>query len=168
VIRVRDLAAFASLGPRAFEQQFGEFVLVRQPNLSATHPRPFSKTMVATGKAGDTWGPLGENLAAMEIVASVSRAAQNEYVLGRSAGADFIVREQSVSSRHAAFSRAQYGWALRDLGSTNGTTLNGATVTSQPVVLMSNDRLSFGDSVFLFFTTAGLYEDLHGVQSAPP
>jgi serine phosphatase RsbU (regulator of sigma subunit)/pSer/pThr/pTyr-binding forkhead associated (FHA) protein len=56
---------------------------------------------------------------------------------------------QGVSRKHATFERRGSSWAVRDLGSTNGTFVNGARV-SEPRVLSSNDRVTVGELNILF------------------
>lgn len=51
--------------------------------------------------------------------------------------------EQGVSARHALLLREGAGWRLRDLGSTNGTWLNGRRV-GDDVALRDGDRIAFG------------------------
>ncbi|HEU4457145.1 MAG TPA: trypsin-like peptidase domain-containing protein [Longimicrobium sp.] len=51
--------------------------------------------------------------------------------------------ERGVSARHAVVVRDGAGWLLRDLGSTNGTWLNGRRVASD-AVLRDGDRIVFG------------------------
>lgn len=48
-----------------------------------------------------------------------------------------------VSDEHALIAPTGDGWAVRDLGSTNGTYLNGAKV-SQPTPLSAGDQLRLG------------------------
>jgi Nif-specific regulatory protein len=43
-------------------------------------------------------------------------------------GCDVQLDDPSVSRRHARISRANAGWLIEDLGSTNGVTVNGASV----------------------------------------
>ncbi|HSK92236.1 MAG TPA: DUF3662 and FHA domain-containing protein [Euzebyales bacterium] len=52
----------------------------------------------------------------------------NEAVIGRMPGCDVQLDDPSVSRRHARISRASNGWLIEDLGSTNGITVNGASV----------------------------------------
>ena len=64
-------------------------------------------------------------------------------VLGRSRDCDVILADTNVSRRHAEIRRDGEGWTIRDLGSTNGTTLNGRDVRgTQP--LKPGDRLQVG------------------------
>ncbi|MDO9108316.1 MAG: DUF3662 and FHA domain-containing protein [Coriobacteriia bacterium] len=46
-------------------------------------------------------------------------------VIGRLAECEITLGDVNVSRRHAAFTREGDGWAIEDLGSTNGTRLNG-------------------------------------------
>lgn len=60
-------------------------------------------------------------------------------VVGRLAECGIALTDVNVSRRHAAFVREGAGWAIEDLGSTNGTRLNGQPVT--------HTRLRDGDLV---------------------
>ncbi|MCV2491558.1 ATP-binding cassette domain-containing protein [Geodermatophilus sp. YIM 151500] len=53
--------------------------------------------------------------------------------IGRLAGNDVVVDDLLVSRHHAVVERTPRGWHLRDLGSTNGTHLNGRRVDSGDV-----------------------------------
>jgi hypothetical protein len=50
-------------------------------------------------------------------------------VIGRSPGADVVIADDFVSARHARVTPAPGGALLEDLGSTNGTVLDGIRVT---------------------------------------
>ena len=65
--------------------------------------------------------------------------------LGRSRDCDCVVAEASVSRRHAELRRDGSRWLLRDLGSRNGTRVNGLRVVEETEV-RSGDRVSFGDA----------------------
>lgn len=64
-------------------------------------------------------------------------------IVGRGRDADFRVDGQNVSRRHAAIYWADGRIMVEDLGSTNGTMVNGYPVTS--MVLRPNDVLIVGD-----------------------
>jgi pSer/pThr/pTyr-binding forkhead associated (FHA) protein len=54
----------------------------------------------------------------------------------------------SVSRRHAELVRGVGGWLLSDLGSHNGTRLNGWLVR-ETVPVRAGDRLEFGSAIFV-------------------
>lgn len=64
-------------------------------------------------------------------------------VLGRAGTATVQVDDAYVSDEHSEILPDGDGWSVRDLGSTNGTYLNGAKVT-QPTPLASGDQLRLG------------------------
>ena len=49
----------------------------------------------------------------------------DRFVIGRSRECDIVLDDPNVSRRHAELRREDDGWAVRDLGSTNGIKLNG-------------------------------------------
>ncbi len=63
-------------------------------------------------------------------------------VLGRSADCDVVIPEESVSRRHARFSRAGEGWKITDLGSKNGVRVNTFKIDEQR--LRDGDRIDLG------------------------
>ena len=65
--------------------------------------------------------------------------------IGRGAGCDLIVRDTTVSREHAALVLRGDTWWILDLGSTNGTRINGLRAAEHPVV--SGDRVELGDVV---------------------
>ena len=67
--------------------------------------------------------------------------------LGRSRDCDCILAEPSVSRRHAELRRHGERWLLRDLGSRNGTRVNGVRLLDEAEVC-PGDRVSFGDARF--------------------
>ncbi len=64
-------------------------------------------------------------------------------VLGRADHADVVVDDVYISDEHAEVLADGGGWAVRDLGSTNGTFLNGAKV-NRPTALAAGDQLRIG------------------------
>jgi hypothetical protein len=72
---------------------------------------------------------------------------ERSVTIGRSHECDCVVSDPSVSRRHASFSPAEGGWRLADLGSTNGTRLNGWRLTG-PVAVRPGDEVAFGDARF--------------------
>ncbi|MFP4635252.1 MAG: FHA domain-containing protein [Nitriliruptoraceae bacterium] len=64
-------------------------------------------------------------------------------VLGRGANVDLLLDDVYVSDEHAQVMPDDGSWSVRDLGSTNGTFLNGAKVT-RPTPLAVGDQLRIG------------------------
>jgi hypothetical protein len=63
--------------------------------------------------------------------------------IGRAPDCDCVIAEPSVSRRHASLRRAGERWLLRDLGSSNGTRVNGIRVTDE-VEVRPGDQLNLG------------------------
>jgi len=65
-------------------------------------------------------------------------------VIGRSRECDIVLADSNVSRRHAEIRPAGPGWAVGDLGSTNGVRVNGRPVGAEPVPVRDGDRLELG------------------------
>lgn len=63
--------------------------------------------------------------------------------IGRDPACECWIDDRTVSNRHAQLTYHHSQWWLEDLGSTNGTLLNGIPVT-EPVVLMNGDQIRCG------------------------
>jgi len=75
-------------------------------------------------------------------------AAVERTVYGRSDGADVVLANDTVSGRHCELSVTHGVYSLRDLGSTNGTFVNGERITT--VTLNAGDRVHLGTAGFRF------------------
>jgi len=73
----------------------------------------------------------------------VSLPVTGPIVIGRSPGADIVVGDDFISGKHARVSPAGTEAVLEDLGSTNGTVLNGARI-STPQTLRPGDTIDIG------------------------
>ncbi|OPX84210.1 MAG: Oxoglutarate dehydrogenase inhibitor [Pelotomaculum sp. PtaB.Bin104] len=69
-------------------------------------------------------------------------------VLGRRAGCDIVFKDSSVSRRHAQIEWHRGQYTITDLGSTNGTKVNGVKVTAR--VLEPGDKLALGTTICAF------------------
>ena len=65
--------------------------------------------------------------------------------IGRQATCRIVFNDSNVSREHAQMRRTADGWKLLDLGSTNGTKINGVKITEEQL-LVNGDELSFGTS----------------------
>ena len=67
-------------------------------------------------------------------------------VVGRSPSSDIVIDEPYVSATHARFTIQGPALVLEDLGSTNGTMVNGHAI-DQPVTLRDGDEVQVGNTV---------------------
>jgi HD-GYP domain-containing protein (c-di-GMP phosphodiesterase class II) len=69
--------------------------------------------------------------------------------VGRLESFEIVIDDPSVSRRHAEIRCTDVGWHVCDLGSTNGTFLNGARLTRGERRLRARDLVQFGKTTFL-------------------
>ena len=74
------------------------------------------------------------------------------WTIGRSQENDIVISDPNVSRRHARLSRADNGFVVEDLGSTNGTLLDGAPIDRERIE--SGDELTFGQITARFVRRA--------------
>jgi FHA domain/Domain of unknown function (DUF1707) len=70
------------------------------------------------------------------------------FTIGRTQECDLRIADPSVSRLHAQLARDQDGWLLSDLGSRNGTRVNGWLVR-EPVPVRPGDVVQFGSATFV-------------------
>lgn len=73
-----------------------------------------------------------------------------ETVIGRDESADLTIPSQAVSRRHARLLREGDGFVLEDLGSSNGTFVNGQKLTGRRP-LKSGDQIGLGRAITLVY-----------------
>ena len=76
-----------------------------------------------------------------------------QLVIGRAAEADISIPDTSVSRRHVEIRKVGGGWAASDLGSGNGTELNGEKIQEE-TPLRNGDVLTLGDTELSFVDEA--------------
>ena len=69
--------------------------------------------------------------------------------IGRHATCSVVFADSNVSREHAQLINSIDGWSIVDLGSTNGTKVNGVKIAGQKL-LMTGDELAFGTSTARF------------------
>jgi pSer/pThr/pTyr-binding forkhead associated (FHA) protein len=91
--------------------------------------------MVSTGDAAGTVFPVTDT----------------SVLIGRSLEAQVSINEQAISHEHARLEQSGAKFVLRDLGSTNGTYVNGQRLLDE-VALAGGDSIRMGSTTFTFVT----------------
>ena len=81
-------------------------------------------------------------------ILTLPAGAQSRFTIGREPACDMMLADETVSRWHASLERSAGGWLLADLGSTNGTRLNGWRV-NHPTRVQPGDMVSFGGLTFV-------------------
>ena len=96
---------------------------------------------------------LARNRASLVVIEG--RAAGTEYVvddpsitMGRGPGVDLVFDDDAMSRQHAALELGKDGFAVRDMGSTNGLKVNGSQVMAAD--LKHGDRIEMGEHVLQY------------------
>lgn len=79
------------------------------------------------------------------VITSLQR--RDAVVIGRGPDCDVVIQDSKASRRHCKLTRNEEGFLLEDLGSRNGTYVNGVRVTA-PVALKASQTFKIGDTVF--------------------
>ncbi len=87
-------------------------------------------------------------------VMTLPAGSQRRFTIGREPDCDMTLADETVSRWHASLERSAGGWLLADLGSTNGTRLNGWRVSS-PMPVRSGDMVSFGAATYVLSERPG-------------
>lgn len=88
-----------------------------------------------------------------------------ELSIGREAGNEMVVSDADVSRKHARLILQGNAYLVEDLGSTNGTFVNGERI-AEPVLLNPGDIVTLGDAVELIYEAPGF--DEQATLMAPP
>ncbi len=169
MLYIRDLRALAArLTQTFFCNQIGPFALIQKP------PRPVVEQMAMRMGAQSTMVATGPSLEAMQLavllrfdelrVATVPPLrSQDELTVGRLPSCDLVINDPSVSKEHARLRWHGHAEACTvvDLGSRNGTQLNGHPLEPhQEFFVRDGDLVRFGDADFAYLTAKSLFERL--------
>jgi hypothetical protein len=160
---VKELRALgAALPEGTFRRQLGPFALIQRP------PSEASTAVLAPTRVADPGTiELGMLSLLFEfedlLVATLPPLkAADSLSIGRLPDNDLVLDDGSVSKHHAQlrWSEAERQCTVKDLGSRNGTFVNGATTAQREVSLRDGDILSFGYVQFWYLLTETLYARL--------
>ncbi len=150
--------------PAEFEAQLGPFVLVQRPPDAIVQQRALKMgagrtVAVRRDSTKDTISLLFEldDL----LVATLPPMLNEAVTVGRMPDCEMVIDDPSVSKHHAKLTwLADEGVTMvDDLGSSNGTLLNGLDVRSD-VVLRDGDEVTFGDARYCYLRTKTLHQKL--------
>lgn len=97
-------------------------------------------------------GPGGLPAAALVLTDGTRvEVGEDPLLIGRAPECDLELADSTVSRRHAEVVRDGDAWFIRDLGSSNGTKVNGQGVTDQ--MLHDGDQIRLGAATFTFETS---------------
>jgi hypothetical protein len=74
--------------------------------------------------------------------------SSDSVTIGRLADCDVVLTDKGASRKHAQLKRRGDAWTITDLGSTNGTRLNGQTIQSRE--LTDGDKITIGTTLLEF------------------
>jgi Protein of unknown function (DUF3662)/Inner membrane component of T3SS, cytoplasmic domain len=97
---------------------------------------------------GDTSGEHASVVVREDGAERTVALSSDTVTVGRLADCDVVLRDKGASRKHAQLKLRDGTWTLTDLGSTNGTRLNGQTVQSRE--LSDGDRITIGTTVIEF------------------
>jgi hypothetical protein len=101
---------------------------------------------------------------AMDVILKVTKGSKvgakiavkkEEFVIGRSPECHLCAGSTSISRRHCAIARSGNKVTIRDLGSRNGTLVNGIKIEGE-VELQSGDEITIGSLGFLVTISTGI------------
>lgn len=90
---------------------------------------------------------------------------KNEMFLGRDLSNDIVINDPEISRRHSRLYMQGNSFAVEDLGSTNGTFVNGQRLMG-PNMLRPGDVITFGERMSLVFESSDFDQDATMVSPA--
>jgi pSer/pThr/pTyr-binding forkhead associated (FHA) protein/tetratricopeptide (TPR) repeat protein len=137
--------------------------VAKPPALKEEAPKINPREMVISSPTSDTLlTTISENLSGFKLIFFDGPNIGEEYsldkniiTLGRGADNDIVIKDVSVSRRHAEISRDMGQIVIRDLGSGNGVILNDERITEHE--LSSGDVIKLGNTKIRFVAVYDIY-----------
>ena len=98
---------------------------------------------------GTTYEPQGKVTQSKPsaVITAVPPAKGDSLIIGRNSSCDQVIAEPMVSARHAKIKWVTNGAIIEDLGSSNGTFVNGVKI-DQPTLIKAGDIIGLGSYTF--------------------
>ena len=97
----------------------------------------------------------GESL----VIALEPRRDRKDVTLGR-AGCDIVIDDRTLSSHHLSFSFDDHHWWVHDVGSRNGSLIDGRKLGNEPVRLLAGARIQAAQVTLSYYTQETMYARL--------
>ncbi len=91
----------------------------------------------------------------------------NQIIIGREEGLDVVLQDPESSRRHTRISWQGGRYVAEDMGSTNGTFVNGVQITS-PQALNSGDSIGIGQTAMVFQMSSNQATEYMPTPAYPP
>lgn len=100
---------------------------------------------LADNSQGTSWQLIGLSPALADLTIDIDKSLS----IGRSDSNDLVLAASQISRQHAKINRIGEQLYVQDLGSSNGTFINGERISTDAHALQATDELAFADLVFL-------------------
>ena len=94
---------------------------------------------------GTSWQLIGLSSALADLTIDIDKSLS----IGRSDSNDLVLATSQISRQHAKINRIGEQLYVQDLGSSNGSFINGERISTEAHALQATDELAFADLVFL-------------------
>ena len=98
-------------------------------------------------KTSESVGASGGSAASESTLLESILRRRDSITIGRGTDCDLVIRDAKASRRHCQLTRTEDGFRLEDLGSRNGTYVNGEKISGS-VQLKPSGTFKIGDTMF--------------------